>query len=172
MKGTELTDYERLLCIINGVQDFGVVGGMGDIVDNDKLAKALSERGCIVAKPMPNVRRRRYANERMKKVLKEAGKSLTALTLWLAMMILIFLLDDATGNLLSDNEFTKILMQTVITATMVLALLFLKAKMITAIVTNILAVAFIWAIASVGMAQSLVVIMLFGLIPICRRGDN
>lgn len=64
MKETELTGYERLLCIINGVQDFGVVGGMGDIVDNDKLAKALSERGCIVANPMPNVRRRRYANER------------------------------------------------------------------------------------------------------------
>lgn len=59
----ELTDYERLLCIINGVQDFGVAGGMGDIVSNDKLAKALSERGCIIAKPMPNVRRRRYADE-------------------------------------------------------------------------------------------------------------
>lgn len=57
----ELTDYEKLLCIINGVQDFGVVGGMGDLVDNEKLAKVLSEQGCIIAKPLPNVRKRRYA---------------------------------------------------------------------------------------------------------------
>ena len=60
MKEIELTDYERLLCIINGMQDFGVVGGMGDIVDNTKIAKALSEAGCIVVKPMPNIRRKRY----------------------------------------------------------------------------------------------------------------
>lgn len=60
-KDPELTDYEQLLCIINGVQDFGVVGGMGDIVNNDKLAKALSEQGCVIVKPMTNMRRKRYA---------------------------------------------------------------------------------------------------------------
>lgn len=58
MKENELTDYERLLHIINGVQDFGVVGGMGDIVDNGKLAKALSEQGCIIVKTTPIVRKR------------------------------------------------------------------------------------------------------------------
>lgn len=60
MKETKLTDYEQLLCIINGAQDFGVVGGMGDLVSNDKLATALIEQGCIIVKPMPNVRRKRY----------------------------------------------------------------------------------------------------------------
>lgn len=60
----ELTDLDRLLCIINSVQDFGVAGGMGDLVSNETLAKALSEQGCIIATPMPNVRRRRYADER------------------------------------------------------------------------------------------------------------
>lgn len=61
MKETKLTDYEQLLCIINGVQDFGVVGGMGDLVSNEKLAKALSEQGCTIAKPLPNIRKKRYA---------------------------------------------------------------------------------------------------------------
>ena len=60
----KLTDRERLLCIINSVQDFGVAGGMGDLVSNETLAKALSEQGCIIAKPLPNVKRRRYTNER------------------------------------------------------------------------------------------------------------
>ena len=63
MEKTELTDYERLLNIINGIQDFGVSGGMGDIVSNEKLAKALSERGCIVSKPLQDVRRRRYSRQ-------------------------------------------------------------------------------------------------------------
>lgn len=60
MKETEIKDYERLLNIINGIQDFGVVGGMGDIVSNEKLAKALSEQGCIVSRPLQNVRQRKY----------------------------------------------------------------------------------------------------------------
>lgn len=56
------TDYEQLLCIIDRVQDFGVRGGMGDIVNNETLAKVLSEQGCVIAKPLPNVRRKRYSN--------------------------------------------------------------------------------------------------------------
>ena len=56
----KLSDYEQLLCIVNAVQDFGVVGGMGDIVDNEKLAKALSDHGCIIAKPIACIRRKRY----------------------------------------------------------------------------------------------------------------
>lgn len=63
MKKIELTDYEQLLCIINGVQDFGVVGGMGDIVNNEKLARTLSERGCIIIKAIPNIRKRRYSRQ-------------------------------------------------------------------------------------------------------------
>jgi hypothetical protein len=56
----KLTDYDQLLCIINSVQDFGVVGGMGDIVNNEKLAKVLIKQGCIIVKPISCVRRKRY----------------------------------------------------------------------------------------------------------------
>lgn len=56
-----MRDYEQLLCIINGVQDFGIANGMGDIVSNEELAKALSEQGCIIVKTTPNVRRKRYS---------------------------------------------------------------------------------------------------------------
>lgn len=63
MQEIDLTDYERLLCIIDGIQDFGVSGGMGDIVNNAKLAKALIEQGCIIAKKTSNTRRRRYSRQ-------------------------------------------------------------------------------------------------------------
>ncbi len=63
MKEAEPTNYEEILNIIESVQDFGVVGGMGDIVSNTKLAEVLSERGCIVVKPMPNIRRKRYSRQ-------------------------------------------------------------------------------------------------------------
>ena len=67
MTQPKLTDYEQILCIINGVQDFGVVGGMGDLVNNEKLARALSERGCTISKPLPNVRKRRYSYNEQRK---------------------------------------------------------------------------------------------------------
>lgn len=52
-------DEEKLLNIIESVQDFGVCGRQGDLVDNKKLARVLSEHGCIVVKTIDNKRNKK-----------------------------------------------------------------------------------------------------------------
>lgn len=57
------SDEEKILDLIERVQDFGVCGGQGDLVENKTLAWFLCENGCVVAETIPK-REKRYTKER------------------------------------------------------------------------------------------------------------
>ena len=103
------------------------------------------------------------------KVLNEIVKAMTACVVWILAFLLLAVIDDAVGNWITDHEITRIMLQAIIQGVAVIALLYTKARFITAISVNIIILSITWIVSDVGMAQSFGIIMMLGIIPVYLR---
>lgn len=107
------------------------------------------------------------------KVWKEIGKGAAAFAVWMLVFVLMALVDEAVGCWITDCKVTQIMVQCIIQGNAVIVLLRMKAKMITAIGLNILLLVMMWVITDEGMAHSMAIVMMLGIIPayLCEKGE-
>lgn len=103
------------------------------------------------------------------KTWKEIGKGALAFVTWMAVFILLALIDEAVGYWITDHEITKIMLQCIIQGAAVIVLLGMKSKTITAIVFNIFVLVMMGVVTVEGMAHSMAIVMMLGVVPIYLR---
>lgn len=105
----------------------------------------------------------------MMKTWKEIGKGAIAFAAWIVVLILLSLIDEAVGYLITGHDITKIMVQCIIQGTAVIVLLCMKAETITAIGLNAFLLLLMWILTEDGMAQSMAIIMMLGIVPVYLR---
>ena len=102
----------------------------------------------------------------MKKILKEVWAAAMVFGLWMSVVMIAAIIDEAVGYCLTNNDITKIIVQVIIHGCATLLLIFLRLKTITAIGLDIFLMLMMWIITDDGMAHSMGIVMMACLIPV------
>lgn len=102
----------------------------------------------------------------------ECKNIILAFAMWVAVFLLLAMIDEAVGCWLTNHEVTRILMQCVIQFSAVGVLMLLRAKTLSAVAVNVIVLILLWWADTQGIAESQMLVMMVSLVPLLYRDQK